>query len=357
MRIESSKVAWQSQHSAASAQSSQMQISAWRGGQQITVSSGSAVAQSMQVSLQAQVATTAQAAQLPLNDTTGVDDAMQSAADEAEDSPKIQMIKAVVEMLSGRPVDTVKASDFRANHAHKPHEEHAPGAQRRPESVRLGTGMSVRTVSTYTETEATTVQGSATVHTADGQTLTIGVSLAMARSYSEQSTVTIQVGDPPQAKDPLVLNFEGNAAQLQNETFSFDLNGDGKAENIAMLAGNSGYLALDTNGNGRIDSGKELFGPATGQGFQELAAYDQDGNGWIDEGDAVFKKLQVWKPAGDRLQSATALGVGAISLNTTASPFELRSSANQSLGSVRSTGLYLMEDGSAGTIQQIDLTV
>ena len=57
------------------------------------------------------------------------------------------------------------------------------------------------------------------------------------------------------------------------------------------------------------------------------------------------------------MQSATALGVGAISLNTTASPFELRNSANQSLGSVRSTGLYLMEDGSAGTIQQIDLTV
>ena len=364
MRIDSSSVAWQSQHSASSAQSTQMQISAWRGGQQVTVNT--ALAEAVRVSINAQALQAAQADQatpppITLADASTVDDAVPSAADAAENSPKIRLIRAVVEMLSGRPVNTISASDLTGDQPHRPHSaahsSPAQGARTVATPLRLGAGMSVSMVSTYTEQESTSVQGSATVHTADGKTLSIDVSVAMARSYSEQSTVTIQVGNQPQAKDPLVLNFDGKAAQLKSETFSFDLNGDGKAENVAMLGGNSGYLAIDTNGNGKIDSGKELFGPATGQGFQELAAYDQDGNGWIDEGDAVFKKLQIWKPAGNDLQSAASMGVGAISLSNTASPFELRNNANQSLGTVRSTGMYLMENGSAGTVQQIDLVV
>jgi hypothetical protein len=43
---------------------------------------------------------------------------------------------------------------------------------------------------------------------------------------------------------------------------------------------------------GRIDSGSELFGPATGSGFGELAALDGDGNGWIDENDDAFARLR-----------------------------------------------------------------
>lgn len=352
MKIDSSRIEWQSQHSASSAQSTQLQISSWRDGQQSTLAR--AMAGAVQVSISAQANLAASVSQ---DVDEAVSNSVESALKDAEESPKIQMIKAVIEMLSGRPVRTVRASDLTGPGHHSSSHVTAQSDAPRSNPARVGSGFSVSSVSTYTEQESSTVQASATVHTADGQTLSIGISLAMSRSYSEQSTVTIRVGDQPQAKDPLVLNFDGNAAQLTSQTFSFDLNGDGKTENVAMLSGNRGYLALDTNGNGQIDSGKELFGPATGEGFQELAAYDQDGNGWIDEGDAVFQKLQIWKPAGGPLQSAASMGVGAISLTTTASPFELRGSANQSLGAVRSTGMYLMENGAAGTIQQIDLTV
>jgi hypothetical protein len=43
---------------------------------------------------------------------------------------------------------------------------------------------------------------------------------------------------------------------------SFDLNGDGYNEQTGWPAQNSGlrFLALDRNGNGRIDNGKDLFG-------------------------------------------------------------------------------------------------
>uniref|UniRef100_A0A7S3GSM0 Uncharacterized protein n=1 Tax=Spumella elongata TaxID=89044 RepID=A0A7S3GSM0_9STRA len=127
-----------------------------------------------------------------------------------------------------------------------------------------------------------------------------------------------------------------------------------------MLSGNRGYLALDTNQNARIDNGLELFGPGTGNGFAELAQHDSDHNGWIDEADPVYQQLRVWTPSADgtgRLQTLAELGVGAIHTTSVATPFALRTADNGSLGAVRSTSAYLRENGGAGTVQQIDLSV
>jgi len=147
---------------------------------------------------------------------------------------------------------------------------------------------------------------------------------------------------------------------LQDSRFGFDINADGKAESVPLLAGGSGYLALDLNGNGKIDSGAELFGPASGSGFADLARYDQDGNGWIDSNDPVFGKLKAWTPDQDgagTLTSLASLGVGALYLGNAATPFALRGAGNASLGAVSGSGLYLTEDGRAGSLQEVDLTV
>ena len=60
-----------------------------------------------------------------------------------------------------------------------------------------------------------------------------------------------------------------------------------------MLGSGSGFLALDKNGNGKIDDGSELFGTKSGDGFADLAEYDSDGNGWIDEKGRVYVLYEV----------------------------------------------------------------
>lgn len=50
-------------------------------------------------------------------------------------------------------------------------------------------------------------------------------------------------------------------------------------------------------------------------------------------------------------------GVGAIYLNHLATPFSIKDGNNELLGQVRDSSIFLGDDGSVGTIQQIDLAV
>ncbi len=53
--------------------------------------------------------------------------------------------------------------------------------------------------------------------------------------------------------------------------------------------------------------------------------------------------------------SLGAKGVGAIYLGSVDTDFSIKDDRNQLLGEVRSGSVFLNEDGTAGTIQQIDL--
>ena len=188
----------------------------------------------------------------------------------------------------------------------------------------------------------------------------IDVELRMAREWAEEHSVSLQVqgSGGSELVDPLVINFSGHAADLTSDTFTFDLDVDGQADQIAMLAPGSAYLALDHNGDGAINDGSELFGPTTGDGFGELAEYDDDGNGWIDENDDVFQGLRLWsqRPDGSsRLVGLGAMGIGAIYLGHAHTEFQLTDEENTTLGQVTDTGVYLHEDGRVGTIQELDL--
>jgi hypothetical protein len=161
-------------------------------------------------------------------------------------------------------------------------------------------------------------------------------------------------------KDPLVLNFNGQAAQLTDTKFNFDIDSDGTEDQISFVSSGSGFLAIDKNRDGKVNNGQELFGAVTGDGFAELAAYDDDKNLWIDENDAVYKDLRLWtkdESGRDTLSSLTEKEVGAIYLGQTSTGFSIKNSQNQLYGQIKSTGLFLNENGSAGTVQQIDLAV
>jgi hypothetical protein len=128
---------------------------------------------------------------------------------------------------------------------------------------------------------------------------------------------------------------------------------------MPFLASGSGFLVIDNNGNGVVDNGSELFGPATGNGFQELSAYDEDNNGWIDEGDSAYARMGVWRRVGEQdvVQSLSELDIGAIYAGNVTTPFEITDSGNNTLGLVRQTGLYVRNDLTVGTVQKLDIVV
>ena len=212
----------------------------------------------------------------------------------------------------------------------------------------------------YAEEESTSFHADGEIHTADGRTIDLNLNISMSRSfysYYEQnySVSTLQI------VDPIVINFDGNLAGLNSGdemSFLFDLDCDGEEEKLASLKSGSGFLALDRNGDGIINDGSELFGPKSGNGFGELAALDEDGNGWIDEGDSVFELLKVWvkSPDGeDVLYALKDLDIGALYTGAADTEFSLTDATNAAMGYVRQTGLFLYENGTAGTLQHVDL--
>ncbi len=201
--------------------------------------------------------------------------------------------------------------------------------------------------STYQEEESLSMQTKGCVKTQDGRSIDINLDVTMQRSfYSKTMTKeTMMI-------DPLVINFKGNLPELSDATFSFDIDCDGASDQISCLAKNSGFLALDKNNNGQIDDGSELFGTQSGNGFKDLSQYDTDANSWIDENDPIFDGLRIW--SNHELIGLGEVGIGAIYLGAQSSPFTFKNDANESLGQLRQSGIFLFESGDVGTISQID---
>ena len=289
--------------------------------------------------------------------------AKESDDDDLNADPKVIVIKLLVEAMTGHKIKVVSldgVKDAQANGEALAAEVQQGQQPAQQPAQRAGWGLEYDLHETHDEFEQTSFAAQGVVKTADGKEISFSYDLEMAREFHSETNVSVRAGDA-KLKDPLVINFGGTAAQLSDKKFAFDLDADGKKNRVSWVGPNSGFLALDKNGNGAIDDGSELFGAKTGNGFAELAAYDDDKNGWIDENDAVYSKLQVWSKSGaggDVQASLKERNVGAISLGNAATPFELKNAANQLQGAVRSSGIYVKEDGTGvGSVQQIDLAV
>ena len=130
---------------------------------------------------------------------------------------------------------------------------------------------------THREREDVGFSAQGIIRTADGRDLAFSLELDMSREYIEKNILSIRAGDAP--VDPLVINFDGNAADLTSLKFEFDLDVDGISEQVPIPTSGRASTLFDI----RMDSTNEL------------------------------------------------------------------------LGRIRATGIYLKEDGRAGTVQQLDL--
>ena len=158
--------------------------------------------------------------------------------------------------------------------------------------------------------------------------------------------------NPPDS--PLVLDMDGDGIELialSDSQAMFDLDNDNFAQHTGWVAPDDALLAIDRNGNGRIDDIDEVFGSGTVDGFTELAALDSNGDGTIDASDARFGDLLLWRDKNgngwseaDELQGLAEGGVESIALNATESDTTLAGHR------ISHTSSFTRTDGTTATI-------
>ncbi|WP_428719067.1 hypothetical protein [Undibacterium curvum] len=221
----------------------------------------------------------------------------------------------------------------------------SPGVRQRIETVAIR------------ETTSLQFEASGQVQTADHRTIQFQFSFAL---QTETELVrTVRTRAEAGMRDPLVLNFSGNSVSLNGQKLNLDLFNDGQQKAIPML-NNGAYLARRQHPSDEISQGSQLFGPATGDGFAELAKLDADHNQWIDAADPAFAELGLLSSSPQGKSQFTSLreaGVGALYLGQVATEKLLTTPDQKLAGKLGASGLWLGEHGQVGSMQHIDLLV
>ncbi len=150
------------------------------------------------------------------------------------------------------------------------------------------------------------------------------------------SVFTLAAGQNDMTKDagitPIVIDLNGDGIHTVARTglsATFDLFGNGSAIQSGWLSGDDGFLAIDRNGNGKIDDISELFGGLKkGDGFAKLSSFDSTGNGIVDAADVDFASLSIWQDINGNhatddgeLFSLAAAGIVSLKTSFTETPF------------------------------------
>ena len=168
-------------------------------------------------------------------------------------------------------------------------------------------------------------------------------------------------------RDPLVLDLDGDGIETTNArdtTIKFDYDADGVKTSTGWVKPDDGWLVLDRNGNGTIDTGRELFGVDTiksnGQlatdGFDALRDLDVNGDGKISSADTVFANLRIWRDLNqdgvsqaNELTTLAANSISSIGVVGTAVRVDLGNGNVQT-----AAGTFTRTNGSAGAAGETD---
>ena len=108
---------------------------------------------------------------------------------------------------------------------------------------------------------------------------------------------------------PIAIDLDGDGLDTAGHKVTFDLLDDGVPQRASWIGKREALLAMDLDGNGRIDSGAELFGNASDcsgdncyDGVEALRQWDRtdrggNGDGMIDARDQVYSRLLLWVDA------------------------------------------------------------
>ncbi|HET9716230.1 MAG TPA: VCBS domain-containing protein [Pseudolabrys sp.] len=187
-------------------------------------------------------------------------------------------------------------------------------------------------------------------------TLTNVTTLAALKAITESDIIVYST-----VADPIILDLGDpgfSFSSLENGV-TFEINGDGAADQVAWTASNDGILAYDLNSSGTIENGTELFTPnfAGGNfssGLTALASLDSNGDGIIDSADAAFGGLLVWQDndhdgvADDgELSTLSAQGITAINLDAASTDATIDGQQLQA------QGLFTYAGGSTGSFVEV----
>ncbi|WP_431810124.1 calcium-binding protein [Jejubacter sp. L23] len=159
---------------------------------------------------------------------------------------------------------------------------------------------------------------------------------------------------------PIIIDLDGDGVETVaiNHGVFFDHDGNRFAESTGWVAPDDGLLVHDRNGDGVIDSGRELFGNNTllqsgeraANGYQALKELDENQDGVIDHLDSAWQKLQIWQDSNSNgqvdegeLLSLDETGIASIGTDYTNSKYI----DNQS-NTHKQTGKITWQDGSTG---------
>ncbi len=171
---------------------------------------------------------------------------------------------------------------------------------------------------------------------------------------------------PTIGRDPLVLDLDGDGIEAVGinsaNPILFDHNADTVKTATGWIKADDGILVLDRNGNGTIDSGRELFGDNTllttgayaglhaANGFQALADLDTNADKKVDSADAAYAQLRVWQDTNQdgisqagELKTLSQLGIASISTVGVASNINLGNGNTQPLSATTSASLVYIQ--------------
>jgi hypothetical protein len=170
-------------------------------------------------------------------------------------------------------------------------------------------------------------------------------------------------------RDPIILDLDGDGLEtvgLASNVY-FDFDGDGVLTKTGWAGANDALLVWDRNGNGRIDTGAELFGDFTvlpngtlaPNGFAALAVLDANGDGVIDASDPAFAELKLWRDTSQDGKTGTGelislADAGIVSLNL------VHTLKNQTLANgntLAREGTFTRADGSSSGMGEFRLAI